>query len=95
MTAEKQKHRHFESRFALNHKISRREARKYIRAERRETKQCIREGIITKKTRFACNYCGVRLKLYEWLIEAGAVIRCPKCGKEIMDICFTERKEAV
>jgi DNA-directed RNA polymerase subunit RPC12/RpoP len=50
-------------------------------------------GSMTKKTRFVCNFCGAKLKLYEWLWESGAIIRCPKCYEEIMDIMFTERIE--
>jgi DNA-directed RNA polymerase subunit RPC12/RpoP len=90
MTVEKQKHKHFESLFALNRKISRREARKLIREERREERESIKRGVITKNTRFVCNYCGAKLKLHEWLFERGLVIQCPKCNKEIMDIAFTE-----
>ncbi|MHB9293731.1 hypothetical protein Holit_02861 [Hollandina sp. SP2] len=90
MTAEKQKHKHFESYFGLNRKISRREARKLIREERMNERGLIKRGVITKNTRFVCNYCGAKLKLTEWLYERGLVIRCPKCGKAIMDIAFTE-----
>jgi DNA-directed RNA polymerase subunit RPC12/RpoP len=91
MTMEKRKREHFESIFALGRKLSRREARKYIRKERRETKQLIKAGKITKRTRFICNHCGAQLKLYEWFWEKGDVIRCSRCRKEIMDIVFTER----
>jgi DNA-directed RNA polymerase subunit RPC12/RpoP len=93
MTVEKRKRQHFMGWFAFNQKLSRREARKIIRVERRDTKKLIKKGTITRKTRFVCNFCGAKLKLHEWLWERGAVIRCPKCNKEIMDIAFTDWKE--
>jgi hypothetical protein len=55
MTAEKRKRKHFMCWFAFNKKVSRREARKIIRAERRDTKHLIKKGTITRKTRFVCN----------------------------------------
>jgi DNA-directed RNA polymerase subunit RPC12/RpoP len=93
MTTEKRKREHFASCFVFNRKVARKEARKLIREERRITKRLIKKGTITEKTRFVCNHCGSKLKPYEWLWESGSVIRCPKCGREIMDIIFTERIE--
>ena len=74
-------------------RMSRRKARKLIKLERKIEKLGIKARFITKRTRYACNHCQAALKRSEWLWEAGGIIRCPKCLKETMDICFTSRIE--
>ena len=93
MTTEKLKRQFFSSRLAYGRKMSRRESRKLIRQERANTKRLIQKKQITRKTRFVCNWCGAALRFHDWIFEAGMVIRCPKCQKEIMDICYAERIE--
>jgi ribosomal protein S27AE len=41
------------------------------------------------KERSKCPHCFYTNKISEWIVEEGAVVRCPKCGKETMDICYT------
>ena len=93
MTLEKLKRELYADYPSLGRKVTRRESRKMIRRERKEEKQGIKNGVITRRTRFQCNFCGAKLKFSEWLWEAGQVIRCPKCLEETMDLCFTKRVE--
>ena len=93
MTLEKIKREFYAAPSGYGEKICRREARKFIRLERKIERLGIKARFITKKTRFVCNHCKTALKRSEWLWEMGGIIRCPKCFTEIMDICFTIRVE--
>ena len=93
MTQEKLKREIYASNFCIGRKVSRRKARKLIRHERMIEKNGIKHSMITRRTRFQCNFCGAELKWSQWLWQAGQVIRCPKCRNETMDIAFTTRVE--
>lgn len=90
MTLEKIKRKNYAS---SHWKMSRREARKTIRLERKIERVGIKAGFITKKTRFICNHCKVAFKHSEWLKEMGGIIRCPKCLEDIMGFSFIFRIE--
>jgi hypothetical protein len=75
MTIEKMKRTMFASPLCYGRKTNRREARKLYREEQRYTRDLIRKGKLTRRTRW----------------EQGQVIRCPKYMEEIMDIWFTRR----